>query len=280
MVRIFIVIALLASLVYTVRHWQPAPEATVAKTPANRSETTTAEPPAETASGGFYPAVPEALPDVEKGYIFSEKRKIEKEPPPGEVKPAVAEPGPEVLDSVAYTGSLILGETRRALVTFQEPSQEGPTPHRPTPPKRPGAAPAAPAQGTPQNKQLVPGDRLLGFVVKQIDPDRIVFEKGTLKVEKFLYDRNKQRLIAEAVRSEPKPAAAAPAPAAQAIPPETPVDTAAIMAANAEQAAAMQANRMSRRSQRLLGADTKSMVPPMPVMPVPGRPVPKKQPSQ
>lgn len=265
MVRILIVMALLASLFYIVQNWQPVAEPTVDPVATTKAPTSPEEV-ADGAPSGFNPAVPESLPDVEKGYLFSEKRKVEKEVPMADLKPAVVEPGPEILDSVVYTGSVIIGDLRRALVTFQEPSREaapGGKPPRPGTPRRPPSPEAA--QAASQNKQLRPGERLLGFVLALVEPNRIVFEKGNLKVEKFLYDRNKKRIAAVIGRAETPPVAnpGVVPPEAYAPPPEAPTETTA--------PPAMQSNRMVRRSQRLLGADSMIKMPPMPI---PGKPVP------
>jgi len=300
MVRTLIVMALLASLFYTILHWQPLSEPTAGKVVVSRVDKAS-EDSSGPAASGFNPAVPESLPDVEKGYVFSEKRKIEKDLPAELVKPLVVEPGPEVLDSVIYIGSVIIGDLRRALVIFQEPSPNAPAPvRRPTGVRRPGPppAPATASASSPQNKQLYLGDRLLGFGVAAIEPNRIVFEKGTLKVEKFLYDRNKKRLAVVASRSE---ASTTPAniispegiPLEAMVPPEVAAEVAASPeatkrfmsgggvavvppqglggdGAGGEQATAQSA-RMVRRSQRLFGAESSIK---MPFTPVPGRPVP------
>lgn len=304
MVKTLIIMALLASLFYTILHWQPLAEPTAEKVAVSRVDKASEDSPGPAASG-FNPVVPESLPDVEKGYVFSEKRKLEKDLPPEMVKPLVVEPGPEVLDSVTYIGSVIIGDLRRALVIFQEPSRDaaaGPG-RRPGGVRRPGApsAPATVSSSSPQNKQLYLGDRLLGFAVAAIEPERIVFEKGTLKVEKFLYDRNKKRLAVVASRSE---ASTAPPPiiSPEGIPLEAmvPPEVAAEVAASPEatkrfmsgggvamsppqgsggdgsggvgEQAAAPPTRMVRRSQRLSGIDSSIK---MPFTPVPGRPVPK-----
>jgi len=296
MVRTLIIISLLASLFYIVQHWQPAPEPAGKVIAANQATKPAEEAKVETPNG-FNPVVPEALPDVEKGYIFAEKRKIEKEPPPGAVKPEVVEPGPEVLDSVNYVGSLIIGDTRRALVTYQEPAKDPGGPggpgvpggRRPAPIGRRPPPPDAASQGASQNKQLVQGDRLLGYQVGLIEPSRIVFEKGEQKVEKFLYDRKKKRMEAVISRPENSPAAAPggvqpdgsvtiDVTAAAAVSPDgaqRPGGGAVVTpltGAGAAGQAAVQSGRMLRRSQRLLGADPSISVP---TMPVPGRPIPK-----
>ncbi|NTV12756.1 MAG: hypothetical protein HGA96_02290 [Desulfobulbaceae bacterium] len=297
MVKILIAIALLASLFYTVQHLHPPAEPPASKVAASRAEKSVEGAPGETPSG-FNPVVPESLPDVEKGYIFSEKRRIEKDAPIVEVKPVVVEPGPEVLDSVVYTGSVIIGEMRRALVIFQEPPQAGAPAAPATPGTRPGGGRrlgtvAAASPSAPQNKQLHRGDRLLGFVVAAIEPDRIVFEKGTLKVEKFLYDRNKKRLVATTGRAETPPPITTPGgiPLEAFVPPEVAAEVAASPAAaqrfmagggvarpaapgdGASDQAAAQSARMVRRSQRLFSGDSSIKVP---FTPVPGRPVPKE----
>lgn len=264
MARIALILALLASLAYMVRYLQPAPEPKPAKVAAGRSAPAVAEPAAE-GTGGFYPAVPEALPDINKGYVFSEKRQIEKDEPPA-AQAALVDPGPDLLASLVYSGSVISGNLRRALVVYQD--QPAAAVGRRAGGGR-GQQPGA--QGPFQNKQLNQGDRFLGYVVAAIEPDRIVFEKGDRKVEKFLYDRGKNRFKpAEAGRSD----AAAPEPGGvpmQAVAPPEVLE--AMMNPPAAAPATPPPSRVIRRSQRLLGLDPSIKVP---ATPVPGRPVPNK----
>lgn len=303
MLRSVIILALLATLFYLVKHIQPVAEPGGAgKTATSRSEAPPVEKVPGDEPGRFNPPVVTPLPDVNKGYVFSEKREFVKDAPPEPGKSAQVEQGPDPLASVLYSGSVIVGNLRRALVSYQEQSRE--TARRP-PPGR-GSTPAA-AQGTVRNKQLHQGDSFLGYVVATIEPDRIVFAKGELKVEKFLYDRNKKRLAApEPSRRETAPSGEVGGVPLQALaPPEvleammapssmrstpgtapggpspgvgmsglnseaTPIDAGGVTGRTRPPAPV---NRVVRRSQRLLGIDPSVS---LPVTPVPGRPVPNK----
>lgn len=302
MLRSLIILALLATLVYLVKHLQPVAEPGGAgKTATSRPEVSPVEVVSDDGAGRFNPPVVTPLPDVNKGYVFSEKREFVKEAPPEPGKSARVEQGPDPLESLLYSGSVIVGNLRRALVSYQEQSRE--TTRRPSPGR--GPTPAA-AQGAVRNKQLHQGDSFLGYVVAAIEPDRIVFAKGELKVEKFLYDRNKKRLaVSESGRRETPPAAevggvplqalapperiealmaspsmrSAPGTVPSGLPPgaglgglnseATPTEEAGGVNGRAQTPAPV--NRAIRRSQRLLGIDPLGTVP---LTPVPGRPVP------
>lgn len=321
MLRSLIVMALLASLFYLVSHLQPAAESVApVKVAASRQDRPPEGTPDE-ATGGFNPAVVAPLPDVNKGYIFSEKREVEKDVPVGTGKDDLAEQGPDLLASVVYSGSVIAGDLRRALVLYQE---------QPALPRRlPSGRSQAPTSspGAIQKKQLNQGDRFLGYLVEAIEADRIVFAKGERKVEKFLYDRDKQRMgatssgqqevssgevgrvplqamappeVLEALMMASPPSrrpdsgavvgGSTPGSTSTMLPPKamTPPEvlealrtvsppsqrptTGASPAGNVggtNSAAQIQANRVVRRSQRLLGLDPSIDVP---VTPVPGRP--------
>jgi len=290
MLRSVLIMALLGSLFYLLTHLQPASElAQPDKVATSRTEKPAADAHAEE-PGGFNPAVPTPLPDVNQGYVFSEQRKYEKDASAGALKAAPAVPGPDLLASVLYSGSVIVGDLRRALVTYQDQSSEA-APRRPLP----GRNQAPVNQGATRNKQLNKGDRFLGYVVAAVEPDRIVFEMADKKVEKFLYDQSKKRLAPPESRSqEPAAPGAGGVPLQAMAPPEV---LAALMAlpqsrrpvigaargsvpsagaaAAGENGAVVQdstgANRLVRRSQRILGIDPSIQVP---VTPVPGRPIP------
>lgn len=295
MVKSVIILALLATLFYLVKHSQPVPEPVLpGQVATSPREKPAAEEDQGDKSSGFNPPVPAPLPDVNAGYVFSEKRKYEKDAPPDAAKAAQAEQGPDPLASVLYSGSLIAGDLRRALVTYQELPKEADRNRLPTGRSQ---APVSP-QGAIQNKQLNQGDRFLGYVVASIEPDRIVFEKGDRKVEKFLYEQGKNRMaLPESGPSGAAPTEIGGVPLQAIAPPEVlaamlappsaarrpptrtvvrgqlpgagPADEAARKTADAQ----AQTNRMSRRSQQLLGMDSMISVP---VTPVPGLPVPNK----
>lgn len=290
MVKSVIILALLTTLFFLVKYSQPVavPVAGPVKVAKSKQE----KPPVEAKddeSGGFNPAVVTPLPDVNTGYVFSEKRKFEKDDPANAAKAALAEQGPDPLTTVFYAGSVIAGDLRRALVTYQELSRE-------TGPRRsvPGRGQAVAVQGGVLKKQLNKGDRFLGYVVAAVEPDRLVFEKGDLKVEKFLYDQSKKRqsppaatprqaLPAE-IGGVPLEAIAPPEVlAAMMAPPATGRDSQEPRAGGAARAVVTPAVETGtakapappapvlRRSQRLLGMDSLLN---LPVAPVPGLPVP------
>jgi len=300
MVRIATVLALLATLFFLVRHLQPDPPPGFVEKAGPPRPAASAGVEAGEGGGVFNPSVATPLPDVGKGYIFSEKRKIEKDEPPDALKAVQVEQGPDPLETVMYSGSVIAGELRRAVVIYQEQAREA------SPSRRParGAAPAPAAGGGTRNKQLNQGEHFLGYVVESIEPARIVFAKGDRKVEKFLYDQKKKRLEPP----EPSRPAAAPVsepggvPLQALAPPEvlaalltpppptsgrlargvTPARTTPLAPAPSvpvEQQAAANGSgqapptRVVRRSQRILGIDPSINVP---ASPVPGLPVPIK----
>ncbi len=288
MVKSVIILALLTTLFFLVKYSQPVavPVAVPVKVAKGKQE----KPPAEAKgdeSGGFNPAVMTPLPDVNTGYVFSEKRKFEKDDPVNAAKAALAEQGPDPLTTVFYAGSVIAGDLRRALVTYQELARE-------TGPRRSAPGQAMAAQGAVLKKQLNKGDRFLGYVVAAVEPDRLVFEKGDLKVEKFLYDQSKKRqALPAATPKQALPAEIGGVPLEAIAPPEV---LAAMMAppatgrdsqgpraggvARAVVTPAAEAGTVKapappapvlRRSQRLLGMDSLLN---LPVAPVPGLPVP------
>ena len=113
------------------------------------------------------------------------------------------------LEQVFYAGSVIVGDRRQGLITYQENNRSGAQPNRSSRfSARSRNVAVKPASET-QYKVLKPGDRFLGYVVAAIEPDKIVFEKGGEKVEKFLYDQNKKRPeVSETPRATPSPAQA------------------------------------------------------------------------
>jgi hypothetical protein len=292
MVKSLIIAALLTSLFFLVKHLQPVVEPVVSgKVATSRQEKLPAEAQGNE-PGGFNPVVVAPLPDVNNGYVFSEKRKYEKDDPANALKAALVEQGPDPLTTVLYSGSLIAGDLRRALVTYQELPKEA-DPRRSSPGRL--QAPAA-AQGVIQKKQLNRGDLFLGYVVAAVEPDRVVFEKGDRKVEKFLYDQGKKRMAPPEVSPQQAlPTEIGGVPLSAMVPPEVlaalmappasgrnpqgsrvsgptlPVDTPAVATDKAQDQAPP--TPVLRRSQRLMGVDSLINVP---VSPVPGLPVPNK----
>ena len=136
----------------------------------------------------FYPTVPSPLPDLKKGYLFNEERFLAGDTT--EEISAEEETGTEFsvdIKTVSYAGSIIIGETRKALIYY--PAQKPKTPQKRTDRKK---------IVSPVKKrnyaQLVAGDSLSGYKVVAVEPDRLVFEKGSETIEKMLNDPEKIRM--------------------------------------------------------------------------------------
>ncbi len=140
----------------------------------------------------FYPSVPSPLPDLYAGYLFNEERFLEKEGDKDKEEPK-DESGTELavdIETVYYTGSIIIGNLRKGLISYS-PKR---TPAAAKKTKRPVKKPAS-RQKSIKYAQLVAGDSLSGYKVVSVEADRIVFEKGSETVEKMLYDSEKKRIV-------------------------------------------------------------------------------------
>lgn len=138
----------------------------------------------------FYPPVPVSLPDLNKGYLFNEERMIEGSAVEnGDGAEADTTETAVDMETVFYAGSIIIGETRKGLVMF-------PPARAPVPPRRTNAR-QAPAPPKERNyAQLGVGDSFSGYKVQAVEPDRIIFQKGSDTIEKILNDPKKTRIAA------------------------------------------------------------------------------------
>ncbi len=136
----------------------------------------------------FYPSVPSPLPDLNQGYLFNEERFLQ-----GEVEAVAeeeAESGTELsvdIDTVEYAGSIIIGDMRKGLISYAAK-------------QAPVAAKIKVRSRSPvriksrKYAQLLAGDSLSGYKVVSVEPDKMVFVKGTETIEKMLHDPEKVRL--------------------------------------------------------------------------------------
>ena len=217
----------------------------------------------------LYPPLPKMMPDLNDGYIFNKERHFEEDDTSGvwSLGPA----GSIDLNEIVYSGSLIVGDVRKALITYQEmASTPKPVANRRTAGRQPRKSRA---KKTYQHKQLDPGEDFMGYKVAKIESDRIVFERGSEKIEKFLFDGSKDRVVVKtatrtvapktsgAGRTVPPAATSrrqSPPPAKGTAPPpvtpraaKPPVTT----RPDARNTPPASASRRSRRSQRFLGLD-------------------------
>lgn len=252
--------AILVSLVLSLSTilWQLVVEPTEGLRPAviaNSEEGATTEKPVPL-TAVFYPPVPAVLPDLNEGYLFNSERSFT------EVDVGLPGTASNVVDmsEVSYVGSLIVGDLHKGLIIYQE---KIPARRQTRPASRRAARQRQPAVKTvAKHKQLVLGEKFMGYIVEKIEKDRIVFKNGDEVVEKFLYDQNKKRVaVVSAAKSQ---AAKVAIRAAQRTPVQRPVSRPAQN--NTKKAAAVKVSRVvppttappavkviKKRSERLLG---------------------------
>jgi len=204
MLRIVLFIFLLASLIFMIRQFnsEPLPEVQGSQ---GRTRSRPVPLSGSEAGLGQKPAV-RAVPEVGDGYLFNEERQLDVADL-GEFGESAQETSEETaggLEQVFYSGSLIVGDRRQGLITYQENNRGGGQLNRVN--RYPGRVlpGAAEAQSGSQHQVLKPGDRFMGYLVVAVEPEKIVFEKGGVKLEKFLYDQNKKRpVVSESLRAMP-----------------------------------------------------------------------------
>jgi len=135
------------------------------------------------------PTVPEVLPDLKSGYLFNAERQLA-----GEVKKNGAGEGNDLgiqtdIQAVVYSGSIIGDTFRQAIIAV--PGAKGMISKAKSLRWRKTSRPSANSKSI----RVKEGDVLSGYTVVDISPDKIVFEKGAEKVEKLLYDPDKQRSV-------------------------------------------------------------------------------------
>lgn len=192
MIRVAIVIALLISLValsrFGLRMLEPVPSVL----PITKQQDTAPTPVLpEESKVSYYPAVPQPLPDLKTGYLFTETRSVVEE---GGGKGGPEKNGePEVdINSVVYIGSLISGTIRKAIISAP-PAKDA---QQKAPPGKTGRV-ATGRRAVPQAKakefaRVMQGEMFRGYKVKLVSPDKIVFERGEEVVERLLYDSSKK----------------------------------------------------------------------------------------
>lgn len=150
----------------------------------------------------YYPPVLKNPPDLKKGYVFNESRSLVKE----ELTDAetVADKGPKVkLEDVSYSGSIKTDKFLKALISYPAPKEDR-TPEAGAPPAARGSASIL------SHKQLEVGEVFSGYKVVSIEPEKLVFEKGGKKTEKFLFDPKKERLKAPDLPKQARSVKSAP----------------------------------------------------------------------
>ncbi|MEJ2689548.1 MAG: hypothetical protein P8130_06275 [Deltaproteobacteria bacterium] len=148
------------------------------------------------------PKVPVLMPDLNTGYLFNAQRNFtEHEAVEEDLGEDVAIQSSQVnMESLVYSGSIILGHLRKGMVSFSL-KEEGPPPV-----SRRRGRPMAPRQiskAAMQTAMVDEGDDFYGFKVDSVQSDRIIFSKNGTTIEKMLYDPNKERTVAAASPNRP-----------------------------------------------------------------------------
>ncbi len=201
MLKLIAAIALSLSLIFLVKESIVALRAGDSLAPPVSEDRQAAKPqtayPAEK-NVIFYPPVPIALPDFNKGYLFNEERMIEGAADGnegGQEEEDTAALSVD-MDTVFYAGSIIIGEVRKGLVTF--PSPQTAALNRKITDRQ-----AAPPARERNYAQLAVGENFSGYDVIEVEPNRIVFQKGPDTIEKMLNDPKKTRIAAPPLPKEP-----------------------------------------------------------------------------
>lgn len=138
------------------------------------------------------PQVPPLLPDLRQGYLFNEQRQLAEDS--GE-EGKNADESQELastqvnLDTLNYTGSLIVGNTRKGLVSFSilQPEQSERSPGRIRSISRE-------QKSNTETAIVSENEEFYDLRVASIQPDKIVFTKSGSTIEKMLYAPDKKRV--------------------------------------------------------------------------------------
>lgn len=142
----------------------------------------------------LYPAVSKPLPDLYEGYLFNEERLLLREEDVKEEDTSDTHQGIRVnIEDVMYVGSLIIGDTRKGLISY---------------PNKPQSAKSTKSSKLSRTRTRVPkrtikrrnyaqvlvGETFSDYKVVTVESDRIEFAKGGKTIVKQLYDPEKKRL--------------------------------------------------------------------------------------
>jgi len=203
-VRIAIIIALLVSLgvlgAYGKRFIEP-----VAPAQPTRQAAQLPPPPAVEPDQGqvaYYPEVPQQLPDLNTGYLFTETRSVGGDAEgAGNGAEKIGEPEVDI-NSVVFIGSIITKDIRKAIISAPPAKESQPKVYVKAGKlfKRAAMAAAKPQEYV----KVVQGETFRGYTVKLVSPDKITFVRGEEVVEKLLYDPAKKRATGGPPMSMPR----------------------------------------------------------------------------
>ena len=192
MIRIVTMTGLLISLVFLVngaiQTWQEesVPEQKIVARAKVSSE-------AVTGKVRFYPDPPVLLPNVRDGYLFNEERTLVEEAEEGADEKESAALVSVNMEELFYTGSIIVGEMRKGLISYTIIDASKPAvSSRRTALQR--VRKRASSQATKKIALIDEGSDFHGYTVASVLPEKIVFIRGEEEIEKFLHDPAKKRM--------------------------------------------------------------------------------------
>jgi len=167
-----------------------------------QKEKSTSEPQKKPQTIHFYPAVPASLPNLYEGYLFNRERSLaDPAKYPEEIPENTEDQVSLEFDQLRYNGSIIIGDIAKALVTYPEPTKISDYQRVASRQKSSKRKQRRIKKNTMVKKTVEPGDSIGGYLVKNIHPHKIVFQRGGEHLEKMLYDPDKKRIILPARKS-------------------------------------------------------------------------------
>ena len=172
----------------------------------------------------FYPRPSAPLPDVLDGYLFNAERMLAGESPEESEGPTEIDLLSIDMEKILYTGSIIIGDLRKGMLSYSIADSSV---------KKTAVASRRTTRRSPRRSDddktkrhivVEQGRNFAGYKVVAVEPERIVFEQDGEKIEKFLYDPSKKRIIASSAPARPSvpPASVARQSARKALPPSLP----------------------------------------------------------
>ena len=138
----------------------------------------------------FYPQVPKKLPDLKEGYLFNEERVLVFEKKKKVEEKPKDEKGPSIdMDKLFYAGSIIIGDDRKALVSYIEIQPKAVAKN-----KKAKRSKISERFSKQKYARLKINDQLGGYTVTEVEADHITFERGGKSIEKMLHDSSKVRI--------------------------------------------------------------------------------------
>ena len=141
------------------------------------------------------PPIAQSQPDLNEGYLFNAERFLKSTESTDDQAQAIN------METIQYDGSIIVGDTHKALISFEigKPVNRA---KRNTPQKRTRTLATT---STRQSKIITVDDKVAGYMVESIEPLVITFKRGTEKIKKELFAKEKSRTKTSRVKKNIPP---------------------------------------------------------------------------